>query len=115
METTYMGVNHPELFGWLGILSGYMRRRDSHPRHEDNPYLYRLSEEFVRENYKLFYRCMGDGDGNFPEFLEDSEFCDRQGASRAESYVAKVYPGHIHDINTERREFYDFARMLFIN
>lgn len=113
METTYMGVRHPELFSHLGILSGYMRRRDSHPAYEQNPYLFDLSEDFVNRNYKLFFRCMGDGDGNFPEFLEDDEFCKAQSADRAASYVRRVYPGSIHDINVERREFRDLAPLLF--
>lgn len=113
METTYMGVRHPELFGWLGILSGYIRRRDSHPAYEQNPYLFNLTQDFVEENYALFFRCMGDRDGNFPEFLEDDEFLNGLGGDKASSYIRKVYPGHIHDINTERLEYTDFAEMLF--
>jgi len=113
METTYMTVNHPELFGWAGILSGYLRRRDSHPAYEQNPYLANLTEDFISENYRLFYRCMGDQDGNFPEFLEDDEYIASLGGDRAVSYLRKVYPGQIHDVNVERREFYDLAKMLF--
>lgn len=113
METTYMGARHPELFGWLGILSGYLRRRDSHMDFEKNPYLYDLTKEYVEDNYALFFRCMGDKDGNFPEFLEDDGFLAQQGADKAKSYLRKVYPGFIHDINVQRREFKDFAQMLF--
>ena len=113
METSCTGLRHPETFGWLGILSGYMRRRDSHPRYEQNPYLDQLSREFLEKNYLLFFRCMGDLDGNFPEFLEDDEFCIKKGADQAACYQRKVYPDCIHDINTERREYYDLAKMLF--
>ena len=113
METTYMGSNHPEAFGWLGILSGYLRRRDSHPDYEQNPYLYRLTEEFVNENFRLFFRCMGDMDGNFPEFLEDDKFLEGLGATKAKSYVRRVYEKTIHDVNAERKAFLDLAPMLF--
>jgi len=113
METTYMGARHPELFGWLGILSGYIRRRDSHMEYEKNPYLFDLTGDYISENYALFYRCMGDKDGNFPKFLEDDEFLRNQGAENAPSYMRRVYPGFIHDINVQRREYKDFAQMLF--
>lgn len=114
MQTSCLGLKHPEMFGWLGIFSGYLRRRDSHPAYDQNPYLDNLKiPGFLDKNYKLFYRCMGDLDGNFPEFLEDDEFCTQYGADRAECYRRKVYPNCIHDINAERRQYYDFAQLLF--
>ncbi|MGI6072585.1 MAG: alpha/beta hydrolase-fold protein [Lachnospiraceae bacterium] len=113
MQTSCIGISHPETFAWLGILSGYMRRRDSHPLYEQNPYLYKLSEDYLNENYKLFYRCMGTLDGNFPEFLEDDEFCRERGADKAACYRRKTYENHIHDITVQRYEFVDFAGLLF--
>ena len=113
MQTSCVGLSHPETFGWLGVFSGYLRRRDSHPRYDQNPYLENLNAAFLDENYKLFYRCMGDLDGNFPEFLEDDEFCAKQGADQAKCYMRKVYPNMIHDINAERYQYHDFAKLLF--
>lgn len=113
MQTSCVGLSHPETFGWLGVFSGYLRRRDSHPRYEQNPYLENLTENYLNENYKLFYRCMGDLDGNFPEFIEDDGFCAQQGADKAKCYVRKVYPNCIHDVNAERRQYFDFAKLLF--
>ena len=115
MQASYMSLVHPELFGNAGILSGYLRRRDTHPRHEDNPYLAQMTEAFMQENYRVFYRCMGDQDGNFPEFLEDDAYVHDLGGDRASCYIRKVYENRIHDINCGRREFYDFAQMLFSN
>ena len=83
------------------------------PKHEDNPYLSLMTEGYMSENYKLFYRCMGDMDGNFPEFLEDDEYVKKIGGDKAGCYIRKVYPGCIHDVNCARREFYDFAQLLF--
>lgn len=113
MQTSCVGLSHPETFGWLGVFSGYLRRRDSHPRYDQNPYLENLNAAFLDENYKLFYRCMGDLDGNFPEFLEDDEFCAKQGADQAKCYLRKVYSNTIHDINAERYQYHDFAKLLF--
>ena len=114
MQASCLGFSYPEIFGSIGILSGYMRRRDSHPRYDQNPYLDMCKDpKKLDENYKLIYRCMGDQDGNFPEFLEDDEFCAKYGADQAKCYRRKVYEGRIHDINCGRREFYDFAQMLF--
>ena len=56
---------------------------------------------------------MGDGDGNFSEFLEDDKFLAGTGADKASTYLRKVYPGFIHDTNVQRREYKDFAKALF--
>ncbi len=114
MQTSCIGLSHPETFGSLGIFSGYLRRRDSHPNYDQNPYLENLKQPgFLDENYQLVYRCMGDLDGNFNEFLEDDEFLKECGADQASCYIRKVYPDCIHDINAERRQYYDFAKLLF--
>lgn len=114
MQTSCIGISHPESFGWLGLLSGYLRRRDSHPTYEENPYLENLKQPgFLDEHYKLFYRTMDDLDRNFHEFLEDDEFCEACGADQAKCYVRKTIPNSIHDVNAMRRAFYDFAQLLF--
>lgn len=114
MQASCLGFSHPECYGSIGLLSGYMRRRDSHPLYEQNPYLDRCKDPAAMdENYRLFYRCMGDLDKNFHEFLEDDEFCAAHGTDQAKCYSRKVYEGRIHDVNCARREFYDFAQMLF--
>lgn len=114
MQTSCIGISHPETFGWIGLLSGYLRRRDSHPTYEENPYLENLKQPgFLDENYRLFYRTMDELDRNVNEFLEDDEFCAACGADQAKCYVRTLIPNCIHDVNAMRRAFYDFAQRLF--
>lgn len=110
VQTSMTVFSHPELFGWLGLFSGFMRnvitaeeRADGHlDALLENP------EEFLRNN-RLFFRAMGKQDEFFRFFREEDELCQNHGIR----HVRREYEGG-HDWNVWRKCAYDFLQMLFI-
>ncbi len=119
MQTSVLGLTHPDTFGWLGLFSGFMRASiassmvsdtkvaDPHLRliHED-------PEQFARE-FRLFFRSMGDQDHAIDRFYEDDIICRDSGIDLMENYKRVVYPGIRHDWGAWRRALRDFAPLLF--
>jgi len=114
MQASYIGMRHPELYGYIGVFSGFMRRRDNFNTYELSEHLeaVRNYEKFALD-YKLFFRSEGDLDRHFDEFLEDDEFCIKYGIDKIPGYVRRVYPGQGHEWGAWRRALYDFAQHVF--
>lgn len=114
MLSSYLGCRHPELYGYVGLFSGFMRRRDHHPTYEDNPHLAIMKDKTqVEQEYHLYFRAMGEDDLHFSEFLEDDAFLSTYGIDQLPCYQRITYPGYAHTWACWRRSFCDFAKLLF--
>ncbi len=114
MQTSQIGMSHPELYGYLGLFSGFLRRRDHWNTYAQNPYLRCLDDRGrFAADYRLFFRCEGDADGNFPEFQEDDAYLADRGIDTLPGYVRRVYPGCAHEWRAWRLALRDFAPLLF--
>ena len=104
-QTSITTLEHPELFSYIGLFSGFLR--NIFPG--DNPHLKALDDpEAFRQNYRLFFRAMGETDQFLNTFLEDDEILKEKGV---ESY-RKMYPGaHVWQVWRECAR--DFCQMLF--
>lgn len=105
IHTSVATLKHPELFGYAGLFSGFLRRLwvddQSHLDALDDP------EQFARD-YRVFFRAMGEGDEFFPRFLEDDAIVEAKGVGM----TRKLYQGG-HDWQVWRQCLRDFLPLLF--
>lgn len=114
MQACEYGLSHPELFGYLGLFSGFMRDFTNSKIRKDNDYLNVLNDnERFQNEYKLFFRSMGDGDSFWKFFLEDDDICERSGITKLNNFHRVVYHGQCHEFGAWRRALYDFSQMIF--
>lgn len=105
-QTSRVTLSHPELFGWAGLFSGFLRApwRDT-----DESYLAALDDAAgFHGDFRLFYRAMGTEDQFFDRFLEDDALIEAKGVRT----LRRTFPGG-HDWSVWRRCLHDFLPMLF--
>lgn len=115
MFTSYAGFRHPELYAYLGIFSGGLRRRDHHNSIEESEHLDTLRHyDFENPPYRLIWMSKGDREGMPRENEMDADFLKACGIDRLESFKTKIYEGgYYHDWGTWRLTLHDFAQLLF--
>lgn len=105
MHASAASMTHPELFGYVGLFSGFMRMLWEN----EQPHLKALDDpEAFSRNYRVFFRAMGDRDEFFSVFEED----DRLLASKGVQVMRKVYDGK-HEWQVWRECARDFLPLLF--
>ena len=111
MQTSRYGLTHPELFGYLGLFSGFMRSRYED---ENQPHLEILKDPACfAESFKVFFRSVGEKDAMINRFLEDDEICKARGVDKLPNFYRRVYANQFHEFGAWRRALYDFAQLLF--
>ena len=105
-QTSIVTLTHPELFGYAGLFSGFLRspRKETADQHLG---LLDDGEKFA-ESFKLFYRAMGTEDTFFENFEKDDELLK----TKPVEMVRKTFPGG-HDWSVWRRCIHDFLPRLF--
>ena len=104
-QTSFVTLQHPELFGYAGLFSGFLRA----VRGGDNAHLALLDEpERFRSSFRVFYRAMGTEDQFFGHFLEENKLVQEKGVPM----LRRTWPGG-HDWGVWRRCIHDFLPMLF--
>lgn len=105
MHTSMATMTHPELFGYAGLFSGFLRyiwkQEQPHLKALDNP------QKFAAD-YRVFFRAMGDQDPFFPYFEEDDEIIRRKGVT----ITRRLYQG-AHGWQVWRMCLRDFLPLLF--
>ena len=105
-QTSVVTLSHPELFGYAGLFSGFLR---APWRSADEAHLSALDDpNRFRECYRLFYRAMGTEDQFFDRFLKDDALIEAKGVPT----LRRTFPGG-HDWSVWRRCLHDFLPMLF--
>ncbi|MCD8127443.1 MAG: hypothetical protein LUD82_08400 [Clostridiales bacterium] len=117
MLSSRLGFGHPELFSYIGLLSGGLRCRDCWPRWEQNDHLtwlYNNAEEVGRA-YSLIYRAHGTAE--FEDFrqanVEEDEFLKENGIAALPCFVREFFEGGYHEWDNFGKEFAGFARNAF--
>lgn len=104
-QTSLVTMSHPELFGYVGVFSGFLRAIHG----DGNAHLQLLDEkERFRDSFRVFYRAMGTEDQFFPRFLEEDAILAEKGVS----VTRRTFPGG-HDWGVWRRCIHDFLPMIF--
>ena len=106
-HTSIVTLSHPELFGYAGLFSGFLRFPGGDGPEE---HLRILSDgPRFKESYRLFYRAMGTEDKYFGKFEEDDAFL----ADKPVEMLRRTFPGG-HDWSVWRRCLHDFLPMIFL-
>lgn len=105
-QTSRVTLTHPDLFGYAGLFSGFLRapwgsQPEPHLRLLDDP-------ERFNASFRVFYRAMGTEDQFFDRFAED----DAMLKGRPLNLTRRTFPGG-HDWSVWRRCIHDFLPMLF--
>ncbi|MBP3656340.1 MAG: hypothetical protein J6K32_06555 [Clostridia bacterium] len=113
-QASVIGLTHPELFGALGMFSGFVRM-DTKTPFFSCPHLRALRDDpdYIRANYDVFFRSIGEKDVYLPVFLEDRRHLTELGCSDAPCWHEIVYDGLTHDWGAFRRALRDFAQLIF--
>lgn len=109
MQTSMTAFVHPELFGWIGLFSGFMRNfigaGDAEADHLEKVL---ADPAAFNENNRLLFRGMGREDVFFHFFEEEDRICEEHQLKQ----VRRVYEGG-HDWNVWRKCAYDFLQLVF--
>lgn len=106
MHTSVATLTHPELFGYAGLFSGFLRVPWDH---FDNAHLAALDDAaaFAR-NYRVFFRAMGKADNFWSTFAEDDALMEQKHIA----HTRVVYEGE-HEWQVWRRCARDFLPLIF--
>ena len=114
-QASLIGQSHPELFGYVGLFSGFLALSRPDKPIDELPYLqmlFRDHERFLQE-FRVFYRSIGALDGLKARFDLDSEYLKKHGSDTLPNLKSIIYPNRFHDWGTWRIALRDFARMIF--
>ncbi len=105
-QTSIVTLSNPDLFGYAGVFSGFLRfpRAGSPEKHLE---LLDDAEKF-NESFKVFYRAMGTEDNFFQSFADDDEMLKGKNLHM----IRQTFPGG-HDWTVWRRCIYNFLPLLF--
>ncbi len=105
-QTSRVVLSNPDLFGYAGLFSGFLR---SPWPGESEEHLKMLDDgDRFNASFRLFYRAMGTGDQFFDRFEED----DRMLRQKPARMLRRTFPGG-HEWSVWRRCIHDFLPMLF--
>ena len=114
MQTSRIGLTHPEVFSYLGVFSGFLRFGSDHATQDDSHLSMLFDRERFLKEYKLLFRSVGEEDDNMMDcFTVDETYVERAGLRELPNYVCKTYPLQQHEWGAWYRAFRDFAPLLF--
>lgn len=116
LQTSIIGMNHPEMFSALGIFSGFvgdmitgseLDQINRGPGEDSHLKVLENTEEF-NSYFDVYFRAMGDEDPFFEFFEKDDRLLEQHNINQ----IRKVYSG-THDWNVWRECIRDFAQLIF--
>lgn len=117
MQSSIIGLTHPDVFAYVGLLSGFMSLigpNNNEVTFENNPHFEILKDEAkFTEEFKLFYRAIGSDDVHFAAYAKDDKFVNETGIAKYPNFVSKVVDGYPHDWAVLRILLHDFAQRIF--
>jgi len=105
-QTSQVTMTHPELFGYVGVFSGFMSLRFF--KIEEKHLEILNDQEKFNSSYRVFYRAMGTEDNHFDSFAQDDEMLKDKGLH----ITRQTFPGG-HEWSVWRRCIHAFLPMIF--
>ncbi len=105
-QTSIVTLSNPDLFGWAGLFSGFLRFPEAIGE-EKHLAILKDADRF-NESFRVFYRAMGTEDQFFDSFAGDDEYLEGKGLNM----IRRTFPGG-HDWSVWRRCIHDFLPLLF--
>lgn len=105
-QTSITTLTHPELFGYAGLFSGFLRmpfmgREEPHLAILDDP-------DRFNSSFRVFYRAMGTEDQYFNSFDSDDKYLE----GRNVNMIRSTFPGG-HEWTVWRRCIHEFLPLIF--
>lgn len=111
--TNDIGLNYPDLFGYIGQFTASMTHETMHMSYA-RPYLTALQDlEKFSENYKVFFRSTTPAEDHFEYFTADDDIYENAGIDKLPSYIRIVYSKRTSKWNSWRQGFRDYASLIF--
>ena len=106
-HTSMTTLGNPELFGYAGLFSGFLRAPWGKDAEEPHLKLLHDAPKF-NETFRVFYRAMGTEDQFFDSFARDDSYLEDKGLD----IIRETFPGG-HDWTVWRRCLRSFLPRLF--
>ncbi len=107
-QTSITTLSNPDLFGYAGLFSGFLRAPWGN---DPEPHMALLDDaEKFKKTFKVFYRAMGTEDQFFKSFEADDALIKEKGLD--DFITRNTFPGW-HDWTVWRRCVHEFLPMLF--
>ena len=106
-QTSLVTLLNPDLFGYAGLFSGFLRSPKPGAAPEKHLAILDDAKRFA-ESFRVFYRAMGTEDLFFDHFEADDALLQ----SKPVRMIRRTFPGG-HDWSVWRRCIHDFRPMLF--
>ena len=106
-HTSITTLSNPDMFGYAGLFSGFLRAPWANGADEPHLKLIYQPEEF-KKTFKVFYRAMGTEDTFWEAFAKDDEFL----ADKNLPILRSTFGGG-HDWTVWRRCIHEFLPLLF--
>ena len=108
-QSFIFGLRHPELFGYIGLFSGSLSRDGVDPVLLEKV----LDPEYMGENYRVFFRSIGDAETRTEKFIRETELAKERGLTALPCYHDALYKYQTHEWGAWRRAIYDYAQLIF--
>lgn len=110
MMTAFIGPDHPELFGYLGMFTAAFCNDNDYPTSWKTAFENPLN---VADEFRILWRSSCHGEDHFEFFEGDDAICAETGIDRLPCYRRKVYPEPVSKWNSWRLSIRDFAQEIF--
>lgn len=111
--TNDIALFHPELFGYMGALTGCMHHHSAMGTYT-RPYHEVMKEgKLVKENFRIFYQSATPEEDHLDYCLIDKQICEKCGVSEMPGYRFIVHPKGTQRWSSWRTGLRDFAKLLF--
>lgn len=104
IQTSYITFRHQETFAWAGLFSGFLKDIISC----EYSYLEKPFTDTYNTNMRLLFRCMGEEDPYYPNFLEEDKLCEEKGLR----CIRKTFHG-THNWQAFRTGLLSFLPLVF--
>jgi len=114
MQTSVTTLNHPDLFSYVGIFSGFLGMLGMEPNARNDHFKAFENKQKLLASYKVFFRSIGDADQYIGQFNNESAMLKSYNLSPKEwtAHTETIYSGG-HDWNVWRQSVKDFLELVF--
>lgn len=111
--TNDIALFHPDLFGYVGALTGCMYHHTAMGTYT-RPYHEVMKDgKLVKENFRIFYQSATPEEDHLDYCLIDQEICEKCGVTQMPGYRFIIHPKGTQRWSSWRMGLRDFAKLLF--
>lgn len=105
---------HPDLFAYVGALTGCMYHGEQWMATYERPYKQLMKTgDVVKDNFKVFWQSATPEEDRIEYVMEDNKICQENGIAEMEGYHFVIHPAKTCKWTSWRMGLRDFAKLLF--